>query len=247
MIPLKSEEDLKVLREAGKILSGIMKRLREKVKPGISTRELDLLAEELILENEVLPAFKNYKGYPATLCASVNNEIVHGIPDERCLLEGDIISLDLGIISRGYYSDAAITVGVGEINPKIQKFIEVAKKSLAEGIKEAQAGNQLFDISHAIQSYAEKHGFSVVRQFVGHGIGKQLHEDPEIPNFGAAHQGPLLKEGMVLAIEPMINMGGWESEILDNGWTAVTKDGSLSAHFEHTVAITKEGVEILTV
>jgi len=247
MIPLKSEEELKVLREAGRILAGIIKRLREKVKPGISTRELDFLAENLILENKVQPAFKNYQGYPAALCASINNEIVHGIPDERCLFEGDIISLDLGIIFQDYYSDAAITVGVGEIDPKIQKFIEVAKKSLIEGIKEARAGNRLFDISHAIQAYVERHGFSVVRQFVGHGIGKQLHEEPEIPNFGVAQQGPLLKEGMVLAIEPMINMGGWESEILDNGWTAVTKDGSLSAHFEHTVAITEKGPEILTI
>lgn len=247
MIPLKSSEDLKNLRLAGHILAGIIKKLREKVKPGISTGELDLLAEKLILENNAKPAFKNYKGYPATLCASINNEIVHGIPDQRCLLEGDIISLDLGLIYQGYYSDAAITVGVGQIESKLQKFVEVAKKSLSEGIKEARIGNRLFDISHAIQAYVEAQGFSVVRQFVGHGIGKQLHEEPEIPNFGPAHQGPLLKEGMVLAIEPMINMGGWESEILDNGWTAVTKDGSLSAHFEHTVAVTCKGAEILTI
>jgi len=247
MIPLKTQDDLVMLRKSGKMLAVVMQKLRERVKPGISTQELDSLAEDLILQDDAKPAFKGYKGYPATICASVNNEIVHGIPGQRYLVEGDIISIDLGIDYKGYFSDAAVTVAVGRIDSKIKKLIEVAKISLTEGIKKARAGNYLFDISHAIQGYVEKNGFSVVRQFVGHGIGNQLHEEPEVPNFGSPHKGPLLKKGMVLAIEPMINLGSWEAEILDNGWTAVTKDGLASAHFEHTVAITENAAEILTI
>ena len=246
MIPLKSEKDLKMLKDAGKILARIMQRLRDFIKVGVSTVEIDQLTEELIRKAGVIPAFKGYKGFPANICTSINEEIVHGIPSKRKLKEGDIISLDLGINYEGYFSDVAITIMVGEVNSRAKKLIEVTKNALFEGIKQAYAENYLSDISYAIQSYVEKYGFSVVRQFVGHGIGRSLHEEPEIPNFGPPHHGPIIKSGMVFAIEPMVNMGTWESKILDNGWTAVTKDGLLSAHFEHTIAVTKNGPEILT-
>jgi len=246
MIPLKSEQDLAMLKKSGKILCKAMQRLQEFIKPGIKTSEIDRLAEELLRREDVLPAFKGYKGFPANICTSINEEVVHGIPSDRVLKEGDIISLDLGVNYKGYFSDAAITVPVGKINAKVKKLIEVTKKALSEGIKQAKQDNHLSDISYAIQAYVEGHGFSVVRQFIGHGIGCSLHEEPEIPNFGRPHQGPLLKSGMVLAIEPMVNMGSWECEILENGWTAVTKDGLASAHFEHTLAITDKGPEILT-
>jgi len=246
MIPLKSEKDLAMLRKSGAILAKIMKRLEGFIKAGITTAEIDTLAEKLITEENVVPAFKGYKGFPASICTSVNEEIVHGIPGARILKEGDIISLDLGINYQGYFSDVAITLGLGRINPKMKKLIEVTKRALAEGIKQARPENHLSDISYSIQNYVESNGFSVVRQFVGHGIGVDLHEEPEIPNFGRPHQGPVLKSGMVFAVEPIVNMGIWESVILDNGWTAVTKDGLPSAHFEHTVAITDQGPEILT-
>lgn len=246
MISIKTEEELEILRQAGGILARIIKRLQEAIKPGVSTKEIDQLAEELINAEKVLPAFKGYKGFPATVCTSVNEEIVHGVPGERKLLTGDIISLDLGINYQGYFSDSAFTMPVGHIDSRLRSLIEVAKKALHKGIQKAKAQNHLFDISYSIQEYVERNGFSVVRQFVGHGIGRSLHEDPEVPNFGRPNQGPVLKKGMVLAIEPMVNMGTWESEILDNGWTAVTKDRLASAHFEHTVAITQAGPEILT-
>ncbi len=246
MIPLKSEEDLRVLREAGKILGSMIKRIERFVKAGITTADIDRLAQELAVAENVMPAFKGYRGYPAVVCTSVNEEIVHGIPGDRKLKDGDIISIDLGINHQGYFCDAAITVGVGKISPRAKKLIDITKISLSEGIKKAKENNHLTDISYAIQNYVEKNGFSVVRQFVGHGIGRSLHEEPEIPNFGRPHQGPLLKSGMVLAIEPMVNMGAWESETLSDGWTAVTKDRQLSAHFEHTVALTCKGPEILT-
>jgi len=235
-----------MLRKSGKILAGVMKRLQGAIKPGITTQEIDRLAEELVRQENASCAFKGYKGYPANICVSVNEEIVHGIPGQRQLKEGDIVSLDIGINYNGYFSDAALTIPIGKIDPKKKKLIEVTKKALSEGIKQARRDNHLSDVSHAIQSYAEKYGFSVVRQFVGHGIGLALHEEPEVPNFGKPHQGPILKEGMVLAIEPMVNIGTWEAEILDNGWTAVTKDRLTSAHFEHTVAINANGPEILT-
>jgi len=247
MIPLKSERDLQMLRKSGKVLAGVMKKLQALIKPGILTVEIDRLAEELVLGESAQPAFKGYKGFPATVCVSINEEIVHGIPGNRKLKEGDIVSLDLGINYRGYFTDTAVTIGLGRINRSLKELIEVTRKSLSEGIKQARLNNNLSDISFSIQKYVEKHGFSVVRQFVGHGIGYKLHEEPEIPNFGRPHQGPRLKNGMVFAIEPMVNMGTWESEILDNGWTAVTKDRLASAHFEHTVAITERGPEILTV
>jgi len=246
MIPLKSEKDLEMLRRSGKILARIMQKLREFIRPGIATQEIDQLAESLILKEKVIPAFKGYKGFPANICTSINEEIVHGIPSARKLKEGDIISLDLGINYEGYFSDVAITLAMGRVSARAKKLIEVSKTALSRGIKQAQRDNHLSDISYTIQSYVEQHGFSVVKEFVGHGIGFSLHEEPEIPNFGRPHQGPVLKPGMVLAIEPMVNMGTWESKILDNGWTAVTKDGLTSAHFEHTVAITENGPEILT-
>jgi methionyl aminopeptidase len=246
MIPLKSDKDLAMIEASARILAGVMRKLREQVKAGISTGEIDMLAEELVRRENASPAFKGYKGFPASICTSVNEEIVHGIPGDKKLKEGDIISLDLGVNYQGYFSDLAITVAVGKVNPSVKKLIEVTRKALSEGIKQAWPEKRLSDISYAIQSYVERYGFSVVREFVGHGIGEDLHEEPEIPNFGKPGLGPLLKSGMVLAIEPMVNMGGWESSILDNGWTAVTRDGLASAHFEHTVAITQAGPKILT-
>lgn len=246
MVTLKSSNDLEKLRRSGGILAGVMKKLQKTIKPGITTMEIDMLADELIAEKGALPAFKGYKGFPASVCTSINEEIVHGIPGERKLLEGDIISLDLGINYEGFFSDAAVTLAVGRISAEKRKLIEVTRNALYEGIKKVRENSNLSDVSHSIQSYVEKNGFSVVRQFVGHGIGYKLHEEPEIPNFGRPNQGLVLKKGMVLAIEPMVNMGSWESEILDNGWTAVTSDGLPSAHFEHTVAVTDGGAEILT-
>lgn len=246
MIPLKSDKDLAGLRVSGRILAGIMQKLREAVKAGVSTAELDQLARQLMEKGGAIPAFKGYKGYPANICASINEEIVHGIPSERQLKEGDILSLDAGINYQGYFSDAAITVPVGRVDGRVKKLIDVTKEALSEGIKRARPDNHVSDISYAIQSYAERYGFSVVRDFVGHGIGASLHEEPEIPNYGLPHRGALLKSGMVLAIEPMVNAGTWRSTLLDNQWTAVTVDKMPSAHFEHTVAITEGGPEILT-
>ncbi|MDP3732641.1 MAG: type I methionyl aminopeptidase [Candidatus Omnitrophota bacterium] len=246
MIVIKSDEDLKMLQKSGKILSKIMRRLKKFIRAGISTIEIEQLAENLIKAENAISAFKGYNGFPANICTSVNEEVVHGIPGEKMLKEGDIISLDLGINYKGYLSDAAITLPVGSIDSKVEKLIEVTRDALSEGIKQAWIDNHLSDISYAIQTYVERQGFQVVKQFVGHGIGYSLHEDPQIPNFGLPHQGEVLKKGMVFAIEPMVNMGTWECKILGNGWTAITKDGSLSAHFEHTVAITDNGPEILT-
>lgn len=246
MIPLKSEDELGMLKISGGILAGVLNELQQAIRPGITTAELDALALELVLKEKAHAAFKGYKGFPATLCTSINEEIVHGIPGERILEEGDIISIDLGVNYQGYFTDAAVTLPVGTIETQKKKLVEVAKKSLAEGIKQARVGKHLFDISYSIQNYVENNGFSVVRQFVGHGIGRSLHEEPEIPNFGRPNGGPVLKSGMVFAIEPMVNMGTWESEILDNGWTAVTRDRLPSAHFEHTIAITEMGPKILT-
>lgn len=246
MIPLKSVEDLKKLKASGEILGRVMGSLKKSIAVGISTAEIDRIAEELIIKEGAKPAFKGYRGFPATLCASVNEEIVHGIPGERKLREGDIVGIDLGVKYLGYFSDAAVTFAVGKVKPEINKLVEVSRQALTEAIKVSIVGNNLSDISYRIQSFVEGKGFSVVRQFVGHGIGLELHEEPEIPNFGSPHRGPVLKSGMVLAIEPMVNMGSWESEILPNGWTAVTKDRLPSAHFEHTVAITEDGPQILT-
>ncbi|MFH1640447.1 MAG: type I methionyl aminopeptidase [Candidatus Omnitrophota bacterium] len=246
MIPIKSEKDLDMLRKSGKVLAKVMRRLQELIKVNITTGEIDRLAERFILEEGATSAFKGYRGFPANICTSVNEEIVHGIPDSRIIKEGDLLSLDLGISYKGYFSDLAVTLAVGKIEPGVQKLVEVTKTALSIGINQARCDNHLSDISSAIQEHVEKNGFSVVRQFVGHGIGLSLHEEPEIPNFGQPHRGAVLKNGMVLAIEPMVNMGSWEAEVLNNGWTAVTRDRMPSAHFEHTIAITASGPEILT-
>lgn len=227
-------------------MAKIMQQIKEYISVGVSTLEIDRLAEDLIKEQDARAAFKGYRGFPATICTSINEQVVHGIPNLRKLKDGDIISLDLGLNYQNYFSDIAVTLPVGKISPEARKLIETTKNALQEGIKQARVDNHLSDISYAVQSYVEKNGFSVVRQFVGHGIGLDLHEEPELPNFGRRREGVLLKKGMVLAIEPMVNEGNWECEVLDDGWTAVTKDGSLSAHFEHTVAITDKGAEILT-
>jgi methionyl aminopeptidase len=235
------------MRAAGQILKRTLEKVRTYVVPGRITKDIDDLAAKLIEQENALPAFKGYRGFPANICVSVNEEVVHGIPSsEKKLKSGDIVSLDFGVCYKGYFADAAVTLPVGKIDSSRKKLIRVARDSLWRAIKQARPGKYLGDISYATQRYVESHGFSIVRQFVGHGIGRSLQEEPEVPNFGKPHQGLLLKEGMVLAIEPMVNMGGWEVEILNDSWTVVTKDRSPSAHFEHTVAITRNGPEVLT-
>ena len=246
MIICKSSKEIESLKKSNQIVAVILKELKKAAQPGVTTLELDQLAERLIKKNNCIPAFKGYKNYPATLCISVNEEIVHGIPGPRKLKEGDIVSLDMGVKWDGFYGDAAITVPVGEIDLQSQNLIRVTEEALYKGIEKAQVGNRLSDISHAVQEWVEKHGFSVVRNFVGHGIGKALHEEPQIPNFGKPGFGPRLREGMVLALEPMVNAGSYEIKILSDGWTAVTMDGSRSAHFEHSIAIATDGPLILS-
>lgn len=246
MIPLKTAQEIQMLKQSGRILAAIMHKIEKKVRPGISTLDIDRISEELILKNKAEPAFKGYKGFPSCACVSVNEEIVHGIPGPRIILEGDIVSIDLGLNYQGYFSDMAVTIPVGKVDSEKKRLIQVTRQALEIGIKKACVGNYLTDISHSIQIFVEAYGFSVVRQFVGHGIGTVLHEEPEVPNFGQAHSGPLLTNGMVLAIEPMINIGVSDCVIMENGWTAVTRDGAASAHFEHTVAITDKGPVILT-
>ncbi len=246
MITLKSPQEIEILRESNRIVAQILASLRDFIRPGVTTKELNRLAERLTREKGATPAFKGYNGYPATLCVSVNEEIIHGIPGPKRLREGDLVSLDMGVRYRGYYGDAAITLPVGKVNQRARKLLQVTKEALKRAIEVAVPGNRLSDISYAIQSYAEGEGFSVVREFVGHGIGKRLHEDPQVPNYGPPHRGPFLKVGMVLALEPMVNVGTWRAELLSDGWTAVTADGSLSAHFEHTIAITDDGPLILS-
>lgn len=246
MIILKSSEEVGKIKRAGRIVSEVLRELKKQVKPGVTTLDLDRIAEEGIRKRGGQPAFKGYRGFPATLCASVNDEIVHGIPSKRTLQEGDIIGLDLGAIVDGYYGDAAITVAVGAIRPEVRRLVQVTEESLYQGIEQMRAGNRLSDVSHAVQTHVEAAGYSVVKDFVGHGIGQALHEEPQLPNFGKPGQGPRLRAGMVLAIEPMVNMGKDGVRVLSDHWTAVTEDGSLSAHFEHTVAITEAGPVILT-
>jgi len=246
LIPIKSASELEILRQAGKILAKIIAELSCSLKSGMTTAQVNAIAEQLMSAYRVQPAFKGYRGYPASVCVSINQEIVHGIPGAKVIRDGDIVSLDAGIIHENYFSDMAVTVGVGILEPRKKKLLEVAQDALARGISQAQVNHHLSDISFAIQSWAEGQGFSVVRDFVGHGIGRNLHEEPEIPNFGPPHCGPILREGMVLAIEPMLNMGTWETKILEDGWTVETLDGSASAHFEHSIAITATGPEILT-
>ncbi|MCU0650823.1 MAG: type I methionyl aminopeptidase [Candidatus Omnitrophica bacterium] len=246
MICIKSAQDLASMRTAGLILAEILEKVRNAIKEGVATIELDNLSRRLMKDAGVESAFLGYRGYPANICVSVNDEIVHGIPGPRILKSGDIVSLDMGVKHQGFYSDAAVTVGIGKLDLKAKQLIEITKEALMRGIKQMKPDARLSDISAAIQEYSESFGFGVVRQFVGHGIGRELHEEPEIPNFGQRGRGPLLKVGMVLAIEPMINAGTWECKVLDDGWTAVTKDGLCSAHWEHTVALTDKGPEILT-
>ncbi len=246
-ILLKSPAEIEKMRISGKALRQVHDAIAPFVKPGATTMDLENAAARKIAELGAIAAFKGYHGYPAALCTSVNNEVVHGMPNEkRVLNEGDIISIDCGVIIDGFYSDAAVTYPVGKVTPEAQKLLDVTLASLEAAIQQCQVGGRLFDISAAVQQMCEAEGFGVVRDFVGHGIGKSMHEDPQVPNFGDAGKGPRLKPGMVLAIEPMINAGGPEVRVLKDGWTAVTVDGSYSAHFEHTVAITKDGPRVLT-
>jgi methionyl aminopeptidase len=247
MIILKSKHEIEKMRVASRIVAEVLEELVQAARPGVSTFELDTIAERGIRGRGAIPAFKGYRGFPNTLCVSVNEQVVHGIPSKRRLKAGDIVGLDLGAKWEGYYGDAAVTVAVGRTVPEASVLLETAKEALHLGIRQATPGNHLTDISHAIQSYAEARGYTVVRAFVGHGIGTALHEEPQVPNFGPPSRGPRLKVGMVLAIEPMVNVGEAEVEILEDGWTVVTADGQLSAHFEHTIAITEQGPEILTV
>ena len=246
MIILKSKREIDKMRVACRVVAEVLKDLIHEVRSGVSTLELDAIAERGIRARGAIPAFKGYRGFPNTLCVSVNEQVVHGIPSKRRLKEGEIVGLDLGARWDGYYGDAAVTVPVGHVAPTAQSLLITAEEALRIGINEVRPGKHLSDISHAIQSYAEAHGYSVVRAFVGHGIGTALHEEPQVPNFGPPGRGPRLKVGMVLAIEPMVNVGDADVEILEDGWTVVTADGRLSAHFEHTVAITEEGPQILT-
>lgn len=245
-IIVKTDEEIKLMRQAGRIVAEILAIMREQIRPGMATRELDLIAERELKKRDAKPSFKGYRGFPANVCVAINEEIVHGIPGKRVLHEGDIISVDFGAIFRGLQGDAAMTVGVGQVSAEAAELMAVTAGALDAGINAARNGARLGDVSAAVQGYAETRGYSVVREYTGHGIGRDMHEDPQIPNFGLADSGPVLKKGMVLAIEPMVNRGGWRTRLSDDGWTVLTADGSLSAHFEHTVAITDDEPEVLT-
>ena len=245
-ITIKSEKELDLMRESGSIASHTKAMLIDAVRPGVMSRDLDALAEREIRFLGAVPSFKGLYGFPATICASVNEEIVHGIPSRRRLVEGDIISIDLGAIVGGFHSDTAFTVGVGEIDEDSQRLVEATRTSLYRAIEQVKAGHRVGDIGAAVQTYAEGMGYGVVRQYVGHGIGRALHEDPQVPNYGKPGRGALLRVGMTIAIEPMLTAGTWDTKVLDDGWTVVTADGSRSAHFEDTVAVTENGPEVLT-
>ena len=247
MIIIKSPEEIEKMARASRVVAQTLDALRGVVEPGISTWDLERIAAELVLSKGGSLAFKGYRGYPSGICASINDQVVHGIPSRsQVLREGDIISIDLGVYMDGFYGDAAVTLPVGRISPEAERLIAVTEKALGIGIEKALAGHRVSDIGHAVQSYVEANGFSVVRAFVGHGIGRSLHEEPQVPNYGGPGRGPRLREGMTFAIEPMVNAGSHEIRLLDDGWTAVTADGKPSAHFEHTVAITRGGARILT-
>ena len=246
MIELKSPEELERMRRSGRIVAGLLEHLRGLARPGVKTKALDEAAAAYLRRAGARPAFLGYRGFPATICVSVNEEVVHGIPGERRLRDGDLVSLDAGALLEGWYADAATTLPIGSVSPEARRLTETTRRALEEGIGKAVVGNRLSDISHAVQQTVEREGFGVVREFVGHGIGHALHEDPPIPNFGPPHVGPRLTAGMVLAIEPMVTLGGYDVQVLSDGWTAVTRDGSRAAHFEHTVAVTDNGPEILT-
>ena len=246
MIVCKSPSEIGRLRSVNQLVAEVLCKLQAMVAPGVTTQDLDAVAEASIREVGAVPAFKGYHGYPATLCASVNDAVVHGIPSDDALNDGDIISIDMGVVLDGYYGDSALTVGVGEISDRAATLMTVTRDALERAIAKVQVGGRVSDLGHAVQQHVEAHGFSVVREFVGHGIGTQLHEEPQIPNYGEPGRGARLREGMVLAIEPMVNAGRPGVRVLDDGWTAVTRDGGLSAHFEHSVAVTASGPEVLS-
>ena len=246
MITIKSLRELALMRHAGRVVAEVLRELGKAIRPGITTLELDRIAERYIKKANCLPAFKGYHGFPASICASVNEEVVHGIPSLRRLLEGDIVSIDVGAVYQGYFGDAAATFPVGDVSEETRRLISVTEQALHLGMAQAVEGKHLTDISHAVQEYVEENGFSVVRNYVGHGIGNQMHEEPQVPNFGKPGRGPRLQAGMALAIEPMVNTGTWHVETLQDNWTVVTLDRKYSAHFEHTVAVGKEKPEILT-
>ncbi len=246
MIVLKSAAEIEGMRQSSRIVAAVLGELEPLIRPGLRTRDLDLYAEKRTRELGAVPAFKGYRGYPASVCVSVNEEIIHGIPSGRILQEGDIVSLDFGVLYEGFYSDSALTAPVGRTVPEAERLIAVAERSFFKGLEQMREGRRLSDVSAAIQAYVESEGFSVIRQFVGHGIGRALHEEPQVPNFGAPGRGPKIRTGMTLAIEPMIAAGGPEVEIREDGWTAVTRDRRLAAHYEHTVAMTENGPEILS-
>ncbi|GLY12764.1 type I methionyl aminopeptidase [Bacillus badius] len=246
MIICKTPREIEIMREAGRIVALTHRELQRFISPGISTKQLDEIAEKFIRQHDAIPSFKGYNGFRGSICASVNEELVHGIPGDRILKDGDIISLDIGADYRGYHGDSAWTYPVGTISSDVQQLLKVTEESLFVGLEEAKPGERLSNISHAIQTYVESHGFSIVREYVGHGIGQNLHEDPQIPHYGPPGKGPKLKPGMVLAIEPMVNAGSRYVKTLGDNWTVVTQDGKMCAHFEHTVAITETGFEILT-
>lgn len=246
MIVVKSMHEFLLMQKAGRIVATVLNELEAAIKPGVTTKELDEIAETTILKLGGVPAFKGYGGFPASICTSVNEEVVHGIPGKRVLIEGDIISIDVGAFYEGYCGDAARTFPVGRISPLAEQLLQVTKEALEKGVAMAKVGNRLTDISHAIQTHVEAAGFSVVRQYVGHGIGQKMHEEPQVPNYGLPGRGPRLKAGMALAIEPMVNTGEFPVRTLSDNWTVVTQDGSLSAHFEDTVFITEDGNEVLT-
>ena len=250
MIALKSPREIGIMRRANVIVAEVLEELKQRVAPGVTTLELDAVAEDLTLKRKAIPAFKGYsvagRIFPRCLCVSINEEIVHGIPSNRALLEGDIVGLDYGVIYEGFYGDSAVTVGVGKVSEEAKRLMEVTEQALYKGIDQLHAGKRLGDLGFAVQQAAESAGYSVVRAFVGHGIGKKLHEEPPVPNYGEPDRGVRLREGMVLAIEPMVNAGGYEVEIKEDGWTAITRDGSLAAHFEHSVAVTQNGPFILS-
>jgi methionyl aminopeptidase len=246
MVVCRTREEIEKIRRAGRIVAEVLRDLRQMAQPGVTTRELDRYAEAKIRARGGIPTFKGYRGFPASICTSINEEVVHGIPSDRKLQAGDIVGIDCGVTLDGYVADAAITVPVGEISEELQRLLRVTEEALYRAIEQARVGNRLYDISYAVQSYAEAHGYSVVRDFCGHGVGRQMHEDPQVPNFGTPGRGLRLRAGLVLAIEPMLNMGTHEVEIAEDGWTVRTVDRKPSAHFEHTIAITERGPVILT-
>ena len=245
-ITIKSEPEIAAMRQAGRIVAAVLEVLKSRVKPGMKTEELDVIADREVTKLGAKSSFKGYRGYPANLCVSVNDEIVHGIPGDRILREGDIVSLDFGAIFLGFQGDAAITVGIGNISPEARSLIATTGGALKAGIAAVRDGARLGDVSATIQHYAESRGYSVVREYTGHGIGREMHEEPQVPNFGLPGTGTVLKKGMTLAIEPMVNIGDWQTKVGDNRWTVSTSDGSLSAHFEHTIAVTNDEAEVLT-